>query len=224
MGHFDPLFLSSSPGSGSGKGQRKDLTSKKSLEFSLIRTESSDEAYDSAVSEKQVNSIALNSRSGSSFHSKSSPHSMQNSFADILLPKWNCTSRIGLKRHDPRLILDMYPLFQVHHKENENQDLLYPAPKLLCHPLLQNHHPPPQVKLVLVVAPGAVAPGVGKSLENGVALICDFPYSQGERVTYLERALYEETGRVWGTRTVVPIELELAKDKDRRPNSGRLTG
>nr|GMC58010.1 hypothetical protein DEO72_LG2g3861 [Ipomoea batatas] len=161
MGHFDPLFLSSSPGSGSGKGQRKDLTSKQSQDFSLIRTESSDEAYDSAVSEKQVNSIALNSRSGSRFHSKSSPLSMQNSFADILLPKWNCISRIGLKRHDPRLILDMYPLFQVHHKENENQDLLYPAPKLLCHPLLQNHHPPPpEVKLVLVVAPGAVAPGV----------------------------------------------------------------
>ncbi|CAN4118949.1 unnamed protein product [Withania somnifera] len=39
MGHFDPLFLSSSPGSGSGKGQRKDLISKQSLEFSLIRTE-----------------------------------------------------------------------------------------------------------------------------------------------------------------------------------------
>lgn len=38
MGHFDPLFLSSSPGSGSGKGQRKDLISKQSLEFSLIRT------------------------------------------------------------------------------------------------------------------------------------------------------------------------------------------
>lgn len=38
MGHFDPLFLSPSPGSGSGKGQRKDLTSKQSLEFSLIRT------------------------------------------------------------------------------------------------------------------------------------------------------------------------------------------
>jgi len=34
-------FLSSQPlppGSGSGKGQRKDLTSKQSLEFSLIRT------------------------------------------------------------------------------------------------------------------------------------------------------------------------------------------
>nr|GMC60932.1 NADH-plastoquinone oxidoreductase subunit K [Ipomoea batatas] len=69
--------------------------------------------------------VYLNKMSG--FHSKSSPHSMQNSFADILLPKWNCTSRIGLKRHDPRLILDMYPLFQVHHKENENQDLLYPV-------------------------------------------------------------------------------------------------
>ncbi|KAH0637751.1 hypothetical protein KY290_015721 [Solanum tuberosum] len=39
MGHFDPPFLSSSPGSGSGKGQRKDLISKQSLEFSLIRTE-----------------------------------------------------------------------------------------------------------------------------------------------------------------------------------------
>jgi len=39
MGHFDPLFLSP-PGLGqdSGKGQRKDLTSKQSLEFSLIRT------------------------------------------------------------------------------------------------------------------------------------------------------------------------------------------
>jgi len=32
MGNFDPL------GSGSGKGQGKDLTSKQSLEFSLIRT------------------------------------------------------------------------------------------------------------------------------------------------------------------------------------------
>ena len=38
MGHLDPLFLSPVPGSGSGKGQRKDLTSKQSLEFSLIRT------------------------------------------------------------------------------------------------------------------------------------------------------------------------------------------
>ncbi|KAL5798348.1 hypothetical protein ACOSQ2_003168 [Xanthoceras sorbifolium] len=38
MGHFEPLFLSP-PRSGSGKGQRKDLTSKQSLEFSLIRTE-----------------------------------------------------------------------------------------------------------------------------------------------------------------------------------------
>ena len=38
MGHFSPLFLSPPPGSGSGKGQRKDLTSKQSLEFSLIRT------------------------------------------------------------------------------------------------------------------------------------------------------------------------------------------
>jgi len=38
MGNLDPLFLSPSPGSGSGKGQRKDLTSKQSLEFSLIRT------------------------------------------------------------------------------------------------------------------------------------------------------------------------------------------
>ena len=37
MGHLDPLFLSP-PRSGSGKGQRKDLTSKQSLEFSLIRT------------------------------------------------------------------------------------------------------------------------------------------------------------------------------------------
>ena len=34
MGNFDPL----TPGSGSGKGQHKDLTSKESLEFSLIRT------------------------------------------------------------------------------------------------------------------------------------------------------------------------------------------
>lgn len=38
MGHLDPLFLSPVPGSSSGKGQRKDLTSKQSLEFSLIRT------------------------------------------------------------------------------------------------------------------------------------------------------------------------------------------
>ena len=32
MGNFDPPF------SGSGKGERKDLTSTQSLEFSLIRT------------------------------------------------------------------------------------------------------------------------------------------------------------------------------------------
>jgi len=38
MGHFEPLFLSPPPGSGSGKGQGNDLTSKQSLEFSLIRT------------------------------------------------------------------------------------------------------------------------------------------------------------------------------------------
>lgn len=41
-GKFGSPFLSSQPlpppGSGSGKGQRKDLTSKQSLEFSLIRT------------------------------------------------------------------------------------------------------------------------------------------------------------------------------------------
>lgn len=40
-GQFGSPFLSSQPlppGSGSGKGQRKDLTSKQSLEFSLIRT------------------------------------------------------------------------------------------------------------------------------------------------------------------------------------------
>jgi hypothetical protein len=38
-GKFLSPFLSSPPpGSGSGKGQRKDLTSKQSLEFSLIRT------------------------------------------------------------------------------------------------------------------------------------------------------------------------------------------
>jgi len=33
-----PFLSSQPPGSGSGKGQRKDLTSKQSLEFSLIRT------------------------------------------------------------------------------------------------------------------------------------------------------------------------------------------
>ena len=38
MGNFYPLFFPLPPGSGSGKGQRKDLTSKQSLEFSLIRT------------------------------------------------------------------------------------------------------------------------------------------------------------------------------------------
>lgn len=38
MGHYDPPFLSPSPGSGSGKSQGKDLTSKQSLEFSLIQT------------------------------------------------------------------------------------------------------------------------------------------------------------------------------------------
>ncbi|CAI8606153.1 unnamed protein product [Vicia faba] len=38
MGNFDPLFFPLPPGYGSGKGQRKDLTSKQSLEFSLIRT------------------------------------------------------------------------------------------------------------------------------------------------------------------------------------------
>jgi len=39
MGHFDPLFLSPPVlVQDSGKGQRKDLTSKQSLEFSLIRT------------------------------------------------------------------------------------------------------------------------------------------------------------------------------------------
>ncbi|KAG5070481.1 hypothetical protein JHK85_002858 [Glycine max] len=37
-GNLDPLFFPLPPGSGSGKGQRKDLTSKQSLEFSLIRT------------------------------------------------------------------------------------------------------------------------------------------------------------------------------------------
>ncbi|KAL9426619.1 hypothetical protein AB3S75_033412 [Citrus x aurantiifolia] len=40
MGHFDPLFLSPPVlVQDSRKGQRKDLTSKQSLEFSLIRTE-----------------------------------------------------------------------------------------------------------------------------------------------------------------------------------------
>ncbi|KAL9453252.1 hypothetical protein AB3S75_008953 [Citrus x aurantiifolia] len=40
MGHFDPLFLSPPVlVQDSGNGQRKDLTSKQSLEFSLIRTE-----------------------------------------------------------------------------------------------------------------------------------------------------------------------------------------
>jgi len=34
---FYPLFFPP-PGSGSGKGERKELTSKQSLEFSLIRT------------------------------------------------------------------------------------------------------------------------------------------------------------------------------------------
>nr|GMC68201.1 hypothetical protein DEO72_LG2g3861 [Ipomoea batatas] len=56
MGHFDPLFLSSSPGSGSGKGQRKDLTSKKSLEFSLIRTG----AVAPGVGKSLENGVALN--------------------------------------------------------------------------------------------------------------------------------------------------------------------
>jgi hypothetical protein len=37
MGSFDPFFFPP-PGFGSRKGQRKDLTSKQSLEVSLIRT------------------------------------------------------------------------------------------------------------------------------------------------------------------------------------------
>jgi hypothetical protein len=37
MGHFDALFFSPTR-FGLGKGQRKDLTWKQSLEFSLIRT------------------------------------------------------------------------------------------------------------------------------------------------------------------------------------------
>nr|GLL19850.1 conserved hypothetical protein [Ipomoea trifida] len=136
--------------------------------------------------------VYLNKMSG--FHSKSSPLSMQNSFANILLPKWNCTSRIGLKRHDPRLILDMYPLFQVHHKEIENKDLLYPKSAVpngigtkatLPPTATKSPPPPPQVKLVLLVAPGAVAPGVGKSLENGVALNTSRSLKRIEMLTFL---------------------------------------
>lgn len=34
---------------------------------------------------------------------------------------------IGLRKHYLKPILDMFLLFQVHHMENEDQDLLYPV-------------------------------------------------------------------------------------------------